>query len=94
MLLSADIVLAVALFVAVGDVLSDPGGLGRVPIFISVVDGVDMSEPHAEAPMYGVEYDSVVVGLKGIVESLSGVFGQLSPGREPGRGKSEGWKSV
>jgi len=81
----------VALFLAAGDVFSDPGSLDGMPLFMS---GVDMSGLQREAAIYGVEYDSVVVGLKGLEASLSGEFDQLFLGRKSACGGPECWTLV
>lgn len=81
----------VALFLAAGDILSDPGSLDGMPLIVS---GVDMSGLQTEAAIYGVEYDSVVVGLKGLEASLSGEFDQLFLGKKSACGGPECWMLV
>jgi hypothetical protein len=82
LLLSVGVILALP---NAGDVFSDPGAWSRMPPFISPVDGgVGVLELQAEAAMLGVEYASVVAGLKGAEmppSSLSGLLDQWFPGK-------------
>ena len=81
----------VALFLAAGDVFSAPGNLDGIPLIMS---GVDMSGLQIEAVIYGVEYESVVAGDKGLETSLSVEFDQLFLGKKSACEGPECWTLV